>query len=333
MPQRSEGSAGIGEERDIVALGGGCPDDVGRYGGKAVGLARLLAAGFHVPPGLCVSGEVFRRHAARALGSERASLRDALDRAGVPDPAKIDRAAARVRGTPLEPDVVEAIRRGLSALGLADRPVAVRSSGSFEDRADWSSAGLQETVLGCTGVAEVCAAVVRCYASAWRASTLSYLVRAGAALDEMSLALVIQALVRAEASGVLFMINPVSGNAGEIVVNARLGSGEALVSGRCTPESLILDRATLRVLRRDISPDAACRVLDDARARDLGRLALRAEATLGGPLDIEWAFDAEDPDRIALLQARPITAAAPGTPTLARQLPDGRGASSRGPWA
>jgi pyruvate,water dikinase len=130
---------------------------------------------------------------------------------------------------------------------------------------------------------------------------------------------------------VLFTINPVSGNGGEIVVNARLGSGEALVSGRCTPESLILDRATLRVLRRDASPDGKCRALDDARARDLGRLALRAETTLGGPLDIEWAFDAEDPDRIALLQARPITAAAPGGPAAGRPLPGGRGASVRGP--
>lgn len=299
---------------DVVRLDEGTALDDRRWGGKAAGLARLVAAGFHVPPGLCVSGEVFRRHVARALDPDHATISFGLARSGRPDVARLERAAARVRNTPIDPAVVAAIDRGLRDLRLAERPVAVRSSGNFEDRADWSAAGQQETVLGCIGTLDVCAAMLRCYASAFRPSTVAYLQRAGIPLDAVSLALVVQAMVRAEASGVLFTLNPVTGNAGELVLNALPGGGEALVGGRLTPESLVLDRATLRVLRRDEPPETGRRTLDDDRARDLGRLALRAERTLGGPLDIEWAFDAEDPDRIALLQARPITAVHPVQP-------------------
>lgn len=299
---------------DVVRLDGGAPLEERRWGGKAAGLARLVAAGFHVPPGLCVSADVFRRHTARALDGDRGPAVFAFDRSGRLDAARLEMVAARVRATPLDPAVVEAVDRTLRELRLEGRPVAVRSSGNFEDRADWSAAGQQETVLGCVGTREVCAAILRCYAAAFRPATVAYLRRAGIPLEEVSLALVVQALVRAEASGVLFTLNPVTGNTGELVVNALCGGGEALVSGRRTPESLVLDRATLRVLRRDEPPGAARPALDNGRARDLGRLALRAERILGGPLDIEWAFDAEDPDRIALLQARPITAVHPVEP-------------------
>ena len=299
---------------DVVRLDAGVPLDERRWGGKAAGLARLIAAGFHVPPGLCVSSDVFRQHTARALDGDRGPPLFAVDRSGRPDAARLEAAAARVRTTPLDPAVVEAVDRALRELGIEARPVAVRSSGNFEDRADWSAAGQQETVLGCVGTPEVCAAMLRCYAAAFRPSTAAYLQRAGIPPEQVSLALVVQALVRAETSGVLFTLNPVTGNAAELVVNALRGGGEALVSGRRTPESLVLDRATLRVLRRDEPPEASRPALDDDRARDLGRLALRAERVLGGPLDIEWAFDAEEPDRIALLQVRPITAVHPVEP-------------------
>lgn len=304
-------AAGAG---DVVRLDAGTPLEERRWGGKAAGLARLVAAGFHVPPGLCISADVFRRHTARALDRDRDLASLGFDRAGRLDTARLEAVAARVRATPLDPAVVEAVDRTLRELRLDARPVAVRSSGNFEDRTDWSAAGQQETVLGCVGAREVCAAVLRCYAAAYRPSTVAYLRRAGIPLETISLALVVQALVRAEVSGVLFTLNPVTGNRGELVVNALSGGGEALVSGRRTPESLVLDRTTLRVLRRDEPPEARRPTLDDDRARDLGRLALRAERILGGPLDLEWAFDAEEPDRIALLQARPITAVHPVEP-------------------
>lgn len=78
---------------DVVRLDAGMPLDERRWGGKAAGLARLVAAGFHVPPGLCVSGELFRRHLARALDADRASLAFGLDRSGRIDPARLELAA------------------------------------------------------------------------------------------------------------------------------------------------------------------------------------------------------------------------------------------------
>jgi pyruvate,water dikinase len=284
------------------------PVDVRRFGGKAVGLARLTAAGFPVPAGACISADGFRRRAAIALEPFGGRFSGLLDRSGRPDPERIEAARRNLRRVPLDPGLLDELADVLRRLDLDDRPVAVRSSGTFEDLSRWSAAGLQETVLGVTGLPDVAAAVERCHESVFRVSTFAYLLRAETPLDGIGLALVIQQQVRAESSGVLFTVNPVNGRETELVVNAVAGGGEDLVGGRRTPESLILDRGTLRVVRRQVPPEALGAVLSDDRARDLARLALRAERTLGCPVDVEWLFDAAAPDRIAVVQARPITA-------------------------
>jgi pyruvate,water dikinase len=162
--------------------------------------------------------------------------------------------------------------------------------------------------------------VRRCWASLWTDRAVDYRRRQGIDPREVAIAVVVQRMVPAEAAGVLFTANPLTGRRGELVVDAAPGLGEAVVSGTVTPEHLVLGRDG--AVREAVPQhDGAARVLADAPARELAALAVRAEAhfsALAGeerPQDIEWALA---DGRISLVQARPMTALPPEPPELGR---------------
>lgn len=179
--------------------------------------------------------------------------------------------------------------------------LAVRSSALGEDSAEASFAGQFETVLGVKGAPAVRAAVERCLASTAGARVEAY--RNGMnAQGEVSMAVVVQRMVDATAAGVIFTTDPVTGQRDRIVVNAVSGLGEALVGGRSSADHFVLSREGA-VLERTLQGEHA--TLDEARLGHLLREALKAEAGLGYPLDLEWAIG--DDDQVYWLQARPIT--------------------------
>lgn len=186
-------------------------------------------------------------------------------------------------------------RIGLAALG--DVPVAVRSSGVAEDLADASFAGQYETVLGVRGPHEVLDAVRRCVRSADAERVRVYGERRAYGASA-PMAVLVQRLVQADAAGVAFSANPVTGDE-EVVVSAVRGLGERLVSGETTPDEWIV-RGSETECRS--APEGA---IDERDARRVAELAMRLEATLGAPQDVEWAIAGGE---LFLLQSRPITA-------------------------
>ena len=117
------------------------------------------------------------------------------------------------------------------------------------------------------------------------------------------MAVIVQEMVPAEAAGVLFTVDPVGGTANRMIIEAVPGLGDRLVSGQVNPESLVLEKPSLRLLNRQSTTTAPC--LTDSMARKLGTLALEVERLLGQPQDIEWAVHG---DQVFLLQSRPVTA-------------------------
>ncbi len=211
--------------------------------------------------------------------------------------------------------------------------VAVRSSATAEDLPDLSFAGQQDTFLNVVGDAALLEAVVRCWSSLWTARAIAYRARNGIPQEGVALAVVVQAMVESEASGVLFTANPLTGKRTETVIDATLGLGEALVSGQVEPDHYVVDVATGRIVSKTlgakalairgqagggtttVAADAAAQqALPDAAILELARLGKRVEQELyaGQPQDIEWAW-AEG--RLFLLQSRAITSLYP--------LPDG----------
>lgn len=256
--------------------------EVARFGGKAAGLARAIAASLPVPDGVALEHTVVD-----------AAMRDEEHR--------------------------HALARAIAS--ALPGPLAIRSSAVGEDGHDASFAGQHATRLNAASVPAIARSIVEVAASARTPSALAYRAKLGLPRDAR-MAIVAQRLVRAELAGVLFTKNPSTG-ADERVVEAARGLGETVVQGLVTPEHVRVARDG-RVLEhragrqdlvvmptahgegteeREVEPTREL-LLDPIRIARLGELAARAEAHLGGPLDLEWAFEGET---LFLLQARRVT--------------------------
>ncbi len=319
-----------------------------RVGGKGASLARMAAAGLPVPPGFHITTTAYRRFVAENKVQPR--ILAAVAAVSADAPASLDAAAAQIaklfaQGA-MPDEIATAIRQGYADLsaehGGDDLPVAVRSSATAEDLPEMSFAGQQETYLNIRGAASALDAVKRCWASLWTARAIGYRARAGIAPQDVSLAVVVQQLVPADVAGVLFTANPVTGARDQLMINAAWGLGEAIVSGQVTPDTLVVEKASGKILDQQISakdvltvrgPEGTHEepvpvdrrdrpVLSAGQAAELAHLGARIEALYGQPMDIEWALA---DGRVFVVQARPITAlpeAAVGSaPSLAPQAP------------
>ncbi|MGH2738009.1 MAG: PEP/pyruvate-binding domain-containing protein [Actinomycetota bacterium] len=238
---------------------------------------------------------------ATALAGNKAATLAVLRRAGFEVPPGVVVPADAFGGVAdtLPPAVRAALPKVPSLLGPG--PWAVRSSGTAEDSAEASFAGQFETVLGVDegGLPD---AVLRCWRSGSADRVRAYRGDRGAG----SMAVLIQPMVAAEAAGVAFTTDPVTGRR-RTVIEAVEGLGERLVSGAATPERWTVEEDG------SIEAPPGTTVLAAAKARAIGDLARRVEEHLGRPQDIEWAIEGGS---LWLLQARPITTLPSAGPEL-----------------
>ena len=309
----------------IIPLAGAEDRDAAVIGPKAMSLARLIGLGLPVPEAVCVSTAAYRAH----LSSHglRDTIRTALTGfANVrtePAPSELARLRDAIIEAPLSQELTTEVRTFLPALGGG--PVAVRSSATKEDGGDLSFAGQHDSILGVRSDAECLAAIKQCWASLWTDRAYAYRARNGIDHFDVEMAVILQLLIPADVSGVIFTADPVTGSRDRITIEGGFGLGEAVVSGRITPDRFELSRDDLAVRRREIATKTVEFVLDDdgsvqeralaaARADEpcvddvtaarLGKLGLKAEKAFGFPVDLEWAMYDEE---FYLLQARPIT--------------------------
>jgi pyruvate,water dikinase len=316
----------------VLALADCAAVPVERIGGKAHGLGRLVSLSVDVPPGFVVGTEVFSEWMnAHGLAEQvRERLHGAADVAALK--ASTSDIAALISALPLESaDIDDAYSR---LPGGPDPAVAVRSSATGEDGEASSYAGQQETFLWVRGAAEVRRRIVDCWASLFSFEAVGYRRDLGLEPEQGEMAVVVQAMVDAEAAGVMFTIDPLTGDPSQITIESTVGFGTALVSGELTPDRYCVDKVTLELRSRTIAQkpfadrldhelDATRRIplpqevggassLSDAEVVALAEIGKRLERENGSPMDIEWALGAAAPGvssgrRIYLLQARPET--------------------------
>jgi phosphohistidine swiveling domain-containing protein len=286
------------------------PDAGALVGAKALNLTEMMRTGLPVPEGFCVTAEAYRAHVSMLrLGKPQ---RDCL-------------AAVRelITAGDLATDAAAEIRAAFKRLRTP--LIAVRSSGTAEDLPDHSFAGLYDTYLRATDADGCIKLVKRCWASLWTERAFDYRAQNGFDHTQAAMAVVVQQLVAADAAGVVFTADPVSGSPDRVIVEACWGLGEALVSGKVTPDRFVIRRDSEQVVERTIStksietafsptgspveqPVSPARAdqpsISDAAVRKLARLALRVEKVFGAPQDIEWALAGPN---LFLLQSRPIT--------------------------
>jgi pyruvate,water dikinase len=302
-------------------------DDVGTVGGKGANLGELTRAGMPVPPGFVVTTGGY------LAALEHADLRDEI-RAGFEaarmksdDAAELHERAAELRelvrraGVPCA--VADAVREAYRELG-DDVAVAVRSSATGEDTGGTSFAGMHETFANVIGEAAVLERLSDCWASLFGERVIAY--RASRGIDEEpAIAVVVQQLVNADRSGVMFSVDPSTGDRDRLVIEGAFGLGEVVVGGEVEPDTYVVDKRGIHLLevrigrkdhkmvpdardvrRIDLPDDLALRrVLTDDDVERLAALGVRVEEHYGTPQDMEWTLS-EDGE-IHVVQSRPIT--------------------------
>ena len=296
-------------------------------GGKGANLCRLACAGFRVPPAFLVTVSAYQYFiSANRLEEDIASF---SNNARLDDPQNLEYCSAEIRRRFTAGSIPKAVADDLrhAYLSLGQTAVAVRSSATAEDLPDLSFAGQQDTFLNVVGEEQLLKALVDCWSSLWTARAIGYRLRNRIEHAGVQIAVVVQAMVESQASGVLFTANPLSGLRGECVIDATCGLGEALVSGRVEPDHYVVSAAEKRILSRSlgskqlsihgapgggtqeqIEERAAVQALSDENILALAELGCQVEALYAFPQDIEWAWSDET---LYLLQSRPITSLYP----------------------
>lgn len=279
-------------------------------GGKGFRLAELARAGLPVLPGFCITTAAYRTFV------ESDSLLPLLK--------ETDAAAIRehILHKEIPAPIAGVIAEACNTLG---GPVAIRSSATAEDLQNASFAGQYATFLNVAGTETILERVRDCWASLWSDQALAYMRGQEVDPREAAMGIVVQRQGHAYASGVIFTLNPLTANEEEMVVEAAWGLGEAVVSGRVTPDRYVVNIIRDEIVSQEIAnqsvimvPDEAggmreeslppekrdTPVLDEGQLRELARLGDEVQVLYGHPQDIEWALI---DGRFVLLQARPMT--------------------------
>jgi pyruvate,water dikinase len=295
--------------------------DVPLVGGKGANLGEMLAHKFPVPTGFVVTAATYLEVMERAGVRER--LIEMTARAATASPAELESIAASARTMVLDvaipDDLASAIADAHRSICDAQR-VAVRSSATAEDTAETSFAGMNESFTN-VGGDDLLARVVDCWVSLYGTRVVAY--RAERSLtDEPAIAVVVQAMVESDRSGIMFTSDP--SNRSELTIEAAFGLGEVVVGGQVEPDTYRVDRDSvavreIRIGHKDrqivsgvdgdvhemLDDDKAwSRVLTDDEISEVASVGLAIEAHYGAPQDIEWAFVG---DSLFIVQSRPIT--------------------------
>jgi pyruvate,water dikinase len=302
-------------------------NDIPIAGGKAANLGELTSAGFDVPPGFVLTTEsydYYLKHNDLASVIEKA-LAD-LD---ISSDVSLQNASISIRKAfeegEMPKDLETAILEEYKKLGKGKYPlVAVRSSATAEDLPTASFAGQQDTYLNVSEPESLLLSVKKCWSSLFTPRAIAYRVSKHFEHDKVKLAVVVQRMVNSDISGIMFTIDPNS-ELPHIIIEAGYGLGEALVGGKVTPDTYVVDKFHSKILNRRISnqtwklvrgESGECMRVDvpeelakkqkmtDDQILRLADIGNQIEMHYGRPMDIEWAMEGGE---MYIVQARPVT--------------------------
>ncbi len=311
--------------------------DLALIGGKNSSLCEMTAAGIRVPPGFAVTTLAYREFLDQTgLGADIMEMLGGLDMENVPAVQHASREIRRMmEETPVPSEIEESILNAYAELceacGVADLPVAVRSSATAEDLPGASFAGQQDTILWVRSGEEVLKQTAQCWSSLFSTRAITYRERMNFAHENVYISVGIQKMANSKNAGVMFTLNPINGDRSKIAIDASWGLGESVASGEVTPDNFLVDKVTLEIRQRTPSTkliqytpnhvsgkvhnhpvpaelqNAIC--LSDEEILALSKLGKQIEKHYGSPQDIEWAIDHDlpFPENVMIVQSRPET--------------------------
>ncbi|MBR2348397.1 MAG: phosphoenolpyruvate synthase [Candidatus Methanomethylophilaceae archaeon] len=304
-------------------------EDVPFVGGKGANLGELTNAGFPVPEAFVLTTVAYdyfvgESNIFKDIESELASIDRSSDDSLT---AASDRIRALFEECEIPKDLKDEIVSRYKRLFPKGKKgfVAVRSSATAEDLPDASFAGQQETYLNVKDEADLFDKIRKCWSSLFTARAIAYREKQGYAHEDVKLAVVVQRMVNSEFSGIMFTVDPNSG-AKQIVIEAGYGLGEAIVGGEVTPDTYVVDKQKMEIIKKRISTQTwkyvrgpeggvqkedmpgdmikAQKIADD-RIQEIAEIGRQIEIHYEKPMDMEWCVEN---DKAYIVQARPITA-------------------------
>ncbi len=297
------------------------PNQIAVVGGKGQNIALVHQAGFKVPQGLVLSAQAFRETLSRAeISHDLAAFFlpdipfDALEEV-------CEELRSSVATVAVDEDIEGALREVYDSLiGKAPIGLIVRSSATIEDTPKASLAGILASFPDIRDFEDLVAAVRKCWASLFTPEAHIYLKEQDILAPDIGVAVLIQIMVPAERSGIIFSMDPVTGDTDKVIVDAIFGFGEEIVSGEITPEHNVYSRKRGAVISRRIgrqtefiTPEGERKPvytelwmapkLSDREVYELAGIGIKLEEMFGRPQDIEWAFSH---GAFYILQSRPI---------------------------
>jgi len=322
-------------------------EDIPRVGGKCANLGELFGKiGVPVPNGFAVSAYAYQIFLEKTRAGKK--IKGLLADTDVTDIKSLQDVSKKIRkhveGLPIPKGMEKAILGAYHALckqaGKKSVAVAVRSSATAEDLPGASFAGQQDTFLNTTEKT-LLKNVRQCWSSLFTPRAIVYRKEKGFSHEDVLISVGVQEMISAEASGVMFTLEPVSGDKDKIVINASWGLGEAVVSGQVTPDEYAVEKSTFRILDKRVfkkdkqivsdkkgstkwaavskSMREKPALSDEAIVR-LAEYGVQIENHYGVAQDIEWAVDKEG--RIFILQARPETVHVAGKEVIREERGD-----------
>jgi pyruvate,water dikinase len=314
--------------------------DIPSVGGKNANLGEMIYTGIPVPPGFAITAYAYKKFIEETGIAKK--IYEIIDKTvkDKNDPAQYEVASKKIRelieSTPMPKDIENAIKHAYEEmnkkLNTKETFVAVRSSATAEDLADASFAGQQETFLNIRGVKGVLQNTVKCWSSLFTPRAIFYRNEKGFAHEKVFISVGVQKMVNSRAAGVMFTMNPVTGDLSQIVIEGNYGLGEAVVSGSVTPDDFVVDRQSMKIIERRLAKKSVQYIRDlktghtvheevpaemqelpcvtDEEVLRLAELAKRIEKHYGKPQDIEWAIDRDiptAPQNTFIVQSRPET--------------------------
>jgi pyruvate,water dikinase len=309
--------------------------DVPLVGGKSASLGEMTSkTKVPIPYGFALTADAYRLFLKKSgLESKIAAVLEHLKDPN--DTVMLQKVGAEIRkmiaSAPMPKELEKVIVDGYQKLAEREEVenplVAIRSSATAEDLPDASFAGQQESYLNVSGAAEVVEKVRECYSSLFTDRAIFYRVQKG--FDHLSVALsaIVQLMCHSESSGVMFTIEPTTGDNSVVVIEATYGLGEYIVKGSVTPDDYYVDKKTLKIIRKAIPTKTIMlvqkadggteekpvpetlkdhQVITDDRVIELAKYGLAIEDHYKRPMDIEWGL-CRQTGRLLILQARPET--------------------------
>jgi pyruvate,water dikinase len=327
-------------------------EDTKWVGSKCANLGEMSKMGIAVPPGFAVTTEAYEKFLAdTGAGGEITQYLTKFPE-GPKSLAEYEEIGQTIRWIietkeiprDLQDTVSQAYAALCQRLGIADVPVAVRSSGVAEDLPTASFAGQYETHLNVRGKEDLLDKLKRCWASLFTTRAISYRIKNNMGFWAGSISVAVQKMVNVRAAGVGFTCDPASGDPSKMMIEGSWGLGESVVSGALIPDKYIIDKYTLNIIER-VTSDKEIQVvakgqgtveeevpadkrlipcLSDQDMVRIAELAKTLELHFGMPQDIEWAISADlpFPDNVFLLQTRPVVGIKAKTPSPLNRVID-----------